>query len=282
MQKPEYLMESDDEALRLDMKTDGEAVEKQALWAGIDKGMRVADLGCGSGKTTYHLHRLVEPAGEAIGIDFSRQRIEYAETHYRQNGLSFLCRDIRDPMDDLGLFDFVWVRFLLEYYRTDSFDIIKRTSGILKPGGILCLVDLDFNCLIYHGLSPGLEAAIAKVIHIAEQEYNFDPYAGKRLYSFLYDLDYRDIEVDLQPYNLIYGKPEERVVFNWAKKMTFIEGLPESQFEEFPGGRDGLMNELRTFIHDPRRFTYTPLISCRGIRPDGDSPGAASDPSAPS
>ncbi len=47
-----YLMESDEETLRLDLKTDAKTVEKQALWAGIKPGMRVADLGFGSGKTT--------------------------------------------------------------------------------------------------------------------------------------------------------------------------------------------------------------------------------------
>ncbi len=30
-----YLMESDKEALRLDVKTDAKTAEKQALWAGI-------------------------------------------------------------------------------------------------------------------------------------------------------------------------------------------------------------------------------------------------------
>jgi len=47
-----YLMESDEEALRLDIKTVPALVEAQARWAGIEPGMRVADLGCGAGKTT--------------------------------------------------------------------------------------------------------------------------------------------------------------------------------------------------------------------------------------
>ena len=71
-----YMMESDEEAVRLDLKTDPEAVEKQALWAGIHAGMRVADLGCGSGKTTFVLNRLVGPSGSAVGIDISRQRMK--------------------------------------------------------------------------------------------------------------------------------------------------------------------------------------------------------------
>ena len=50
---PKYLMEDDQESVRLDRKTDPATVEKQALWAGLKPGMRVADLGCGAGKTTF-------------------------------------------------------------------------------------------------------------------------------------------------------------------------------------------------------------------------------------
>ena len=84
-----YLMESEAEAIRLDVKTDGRAVERQARWAGLKPGMRVADLGCGSGKTTFHLHKLVQPGGSALGVDIAGQRIEYARNHYRSAGSEF-------------------------------------------------------------------------------------------------------------------------------------------------------------------------------------------------
>jgi ubiquinone/menaquinone biosynthesis C-methylase UbiE len=100
-----YLMESDDEALRLDLKTYGNEVETQAVWAGIKPGMRVADLGCGSGKTSYLLNKLNQPGGQTIGIDFSEQRVDYAKAHYRDHGLEFLIKDIREPIDDIGMSD---------------------------------------------------------------------------------------------------------------------------------------------------------------------------------
>ena len=71
----EYLMEDDQEAVRLDRKTDPATVEKQALWAGIKPGMRVAGWGCGAGKTTFHLNRLVQPEGQAVGFDTAERRI---------------------------------------------------------------------------------------------------------------------------------------------------------------------------------------------------------------
>src|SRR5210317_1193829 len=112
-QEHRYLMESDEESVRLDRKTATDAVEKQALWAGIEPGMRIADLGCGAGKTTFVLNKLVGPAGSAVGIDMSPQRLDYAESHYSHAGIEYVCKDIREPLNDLGMFDFVWVRFVL-------------------------------------------------------------------------------------------------------------------------------------------------------------------------
>ena len=63
-----YLMENDQEAKRLDLKTDQVRLEQQAKWAGIRSGMRVADVGCGSGKTSFFLHHLVRDGGEVLGL----------------------------------------------------------------------------------------------------------------------------------------------------------------------------------------------------------------------
>jgi ubiquinone/menaquinone biosynthesis C-methylase UbiE len=134
MDQREYLMESDEESVRLDLKTDLAVVENQALWAGIKPGMRVADMGCGVGKTTFHLNKLVGSNGSAVGIDVAPQRISYAESHYSHMGIEYVGKDIRKSLADLGMFDFIWVRFVLEYYRLESFDIVKNISKVLKPG----------------------------------------------------------------------------------------------------------------------------------------------------
>src|SRR3989304_9749966 len=118
-------MESDEETLRLEIKTDGDVIEKQAQWAGIREGMDVADICCGSGKTTSILHKLVQPGGNALGVDSSEKRIEYAREHYSAKGIEFKCKNIRRPLNALGSFDFVWVRFVLEFYRSSSFEIVK-------------------------------------------------------------------------------------------------------------------------------------------------------------
>ncbi len=261
-----YLMESEEEAVRLDMKTDGAVVEKQALWAGIKPGMRVADMGCGVGKTTFHLNKLVGPSGSAVGIDVAPQRIGYAQSHYSHVGIEYLGKDIRKPLEGLGMFDFIWVRFVLEYYRLESFDIVKNISKVLKPGGILCLIDLDSNCLRHFGLPERLETVLSNVMQKLEDNFNFDPYAGIKLYSYLYDLGYQDIDVDVTPHNLIFGELKEIDNFNFTKKVEIAAKNSGYRFEGYEDGYEGFLKEFVDYFSDLRRFTYTPLISCRGLK----------------
>ncbi len=267
MKKTSYIMEHDEEALRLDLKTDCASVRKQAVWAGIQPGMRVADIGCGSGKTTSFLHTLVQPGGELVGVDASASRISHAVEQYGATGIEFVCRDFYTPLDTLGTFDFIWVRFVLEYHRSKSLAIVKNLTQLLKPGGILCLIDLDYNCLSHFGLSARLENSINGIMAALEKDDDFDPYMGRKLYTYLYDLGYQEIEVDAAMHHLIYGELNEVDAYNWTKKVEIAAKNSGYRFDEYAGGYDEFVQEFKEFFANPRRFTYTPIISCRGRKP---------------
>lgn len=267
MQQASYIMEHEGEAVRLDLKTDSAAVTKQAHWAGLQQGMRVADIGCGSGKTTRCLYELVQPGGTAVGIDASEARIDHALKTHGCKGIDFLCRDMYAPLDDLGTFDFIWVRFVLEYHRCRSADIVKNLARLLNPGGILCLIDLDYNCLSHFGLSSRLEKAINGIMGTLEKELDFDPYAGRKLYSYMYDIGFTEIDVAVTPHHLIYGELNEIDAYNWTKKVEVAARTSGYSFAEYPEGYEEFFEEFKRFFADPRRFTYTPIISCRGRKP---------------
>lgn len=262
-----YIMEHAEEASRLDLKTDSETIYRQALWAGIQPGMRVADVGCGSGKTTYYLHKLIQPGGNIVGIDASASRIRHANQHHQQEGIGFVCQDFYQELDQLGRFDFVWVRFVLEYHRSKCSEIVHKLSQILNPGGILCLIDLDHNCLNHFGLSARLEKAILGVMETLVKESDFDPYVGRKLYSFLYDLGLDEIAVDAGHHHLIYGELNQIDAYNWTKKIEVAARDSGYRFDEYSGGFEEFMDDFKSFFSDPRRFTYTPLIACRGRKP---------------
>jgi SAM-dependent methyltransferase len=263
-----YVMESDQESYRLELKTDPKQVERQAFWAGLQPGMSVADLGCGPGKTTSILHRLVLPEGHVLGIDYSAERISYATSHYQEvEGVSFELADIRDPLERFGKFDFVWVRFVLEHYSWAAFEIVKNISNLLNPGGILFIADLDHNCLNHYGIPKRLETAMLEVMGRLEQRAGFDPYAGRKLYAHMYDLNFKNIRLEVSAHHLIYGSLEATDEYNWQQKVDIAAQNSGYSFPGYPNGYEGFHNEFRKYFHDPRRFVYTPLIMCRGEKP---------------
>ena len=260
-------MENDEEIHRLEIKTDRASLEKQALWAGIKPGMRVADIGCGSGITTNYLNQLVQPFGEATGVDYSKDRIFFAKNNYKDKGLKFVCEDIYNDLSYLGLFDFIWVRFLLEYHRSKSFQIIKNLTNLLKPGGIICLIDIDHNCQNHYGLSERLERTIQSLLKYIEKNNDFDPFIGRKLYTYLYDLSIEDISIDISPHTIIAGDINENDAFNWIKKTEIISENSDFKFEEYDGNSKLFIEEYNEYIYNPRRFIYNIIILCRGRKP---------------
>lgn len=264
----EYLMESEEENIRLEIKTDPEALRKQALWCGVKPGMRILDGGCGPGITTALLHEMIQPEGNIVGVDFSETRISYAKENYGgKNGIEFHLHDLREPMEALGQFDLIWVRFVLEYYRKGALDIVKNLKKSIAPGGLLCLLDLDYNCLSHYELPPSMASILPKIMNFVDEKYNFDTFIGRKLYSFLYDNEFENIDVELMAHNLIFGEVKDKDKFNLNKKVEMAARKAQKLLNSYPGGYQIFSSDLNKILVDPRRFTYTPLLLCKGVKP---------------
>lgn len=262
-----YFPESENEILRLENKTDPGHVISQAIWAGLKPGMRVLDVGCGPGVTTTTLAQVAGPDGSAVGVDRSEERIRHAQCFYSGDNVSYVCRNFFADMDDLGSFDFIWVRFVLEYFHKEAFQLVEHIAERLKPGGLLCLVDLDLNCMNHYGLPERLEKTIQQIMNMQVTQNNFDPLAGRKLFSFLYDLGFEDLKVDVRAHHLVYGELSEFDRWNWWHKIEMAGCLSGLSFEEYEGGFEGFEREFIQYFVNPRRFAYTPLILARGQKP---------------
>lgn len=260
-----YIMEHCEEAERLKRKTRRERVIDQARWGGLRPGMRVLDVGCGSGITTAIFSDMVSPSGSAVGIDASADRIAAAQTSYPH--IEFAVRDFIAHLQDLGSFDFIWIRFVLEYHRRYAGEILRRLSELLNPEGILCAGDLDYNCLNHHPMDADLERALKGLIAYLEHDADWDPFAGRKLYTYLFDLGFRNIDVKVEPHHLIFGAMPPDDEYNWLTKLKVAVKNSNYPFHELAGGFEEFLFRAEKLFADPRRFTYTPLILAKGIKP---------------
>ena len=99
-----------------------------------------------------------------------------------------------------------------------------------------------------------------------ETRFNFDPYVGIKLYSYLFDLGFEEIEVSVTPHNLIYGDLREDQSYNWTKKVEIAAKNSGCRFDGYSGGYEEFFAEFKAYFSSKRRFTYTPLMTCRGRR----------------
>ncbi len=267
MSSQPYFPESKHERDRLETKTDVQAVIDQATWAGLKPGMRVLDVGCGPGITTASLAQCVGATGSAVGVDRSEERIEYAQGKYGQSNLTYVCRNFFDDLSDLGSFDFVWIRFVLEYFHRESFELVTHVANAIKPGGIFCLADLDQNCMNHYGMSERLERTFQQIAEAQKVKNNFDPFVGRKLFTYLHDLGFQELSADVRMHHLVFGDLSEFDRWNWWHKIELAGRRSGLTFEEYEDGFDGFEREFIEYFTDSRRFAYTPLILARGQKP---------------
>src|SRR5262249_37021165 len=114
----------------------GPGSRRLLLEAGIQRGMRVADLGCGVGMVTGLLSELVGPSGHAIGVDVSHAQL--AEARAQLNGRGANTSFVEASAMDTGLpresFDLVYCRFLL-IHLSDPSRALREMRALLKPKG---------------------------------------------------------------------------------------------------------------------------------------------------
>src|SRR5262245_39693048 len=138
--------EAADYRLRILHDLYGPGTRRVLLESGLQRGMRVADLGCGVGMVTALLAELVGPEGYVDGIDFSRAQLVQARKRLRLVGTNASL--VEASATDTGLppesFDLVYCRFLLIHLH-DPERALREMFNLLKPNGILVCEDGDLT-----------------------------------------------------------------------------------------------------------------------------------------
>ena len=114
-------------------------VEHLARCAGVARGCKLLDVGCGFGGSSLHLAR--KYGVDATGITICRVQAEIANAAAKKTGASakFLLMDA-EAMNFKEPFDVLWsIESISHYENHDGF--FASAAKLLKPGGTLAITD---------------------------------------------------------------------------------------------------------------------------------------------
>jgi SAM-dependent methyltransferase len=112
--------------------------------AGVSAGMRILDVGCGSGDVTLLAAELVGKSGEIIGVDRAAAAVQRATVRAQARAagnVRFLQGDPTDMQFDRP-FDAVVGRLVLMYY-PDPINAIRKLMAHVRNGGLIVFQEFD-------------------------------------------------------------------------------------------------------------------------------------------
>ena len=118
------------------------------LQAGITRGMRILDVGCGSGDVALLSSELVGPSGQVVGADKAISAVQRASERAQARQIGNVQFVEGDPteMQFARPFDAVIGRLVLMYY-PHPVDAIRKLAGHVRDGGLIVFQEVDLaNC----------------------------------------------------------------------------------------------------------------------------------------
>lgn len=192
-------------------------------------GMRVLDVGCGSGSITRGFAEAVAP-GQVVGIDFQTSQINQAEASRESQGLTNLRFEEADayqlPFPDQS-FDAVFANAVLWHLREPD-RVLANIRRVLCPGGIVGIRDCDWGGRICSPSIPLLEKWWPLTIQI-RQRNGGNPFLGRNLRRLLLEAGFQGVEMSASLWTA--GTPEQ--VRNCATFLKAqLNGFASTALEE--------------------------------------------------
>lgn len=151
--------------------------------AGIKQGMRVLDVGCGSGDVAFLAANLVGHDGEVVGVDRERKAVDWARARAHSQGITNVKFVEGDPteMEFDRQFDAIVGRLVLMYY-AEPVDAIRKLTRHVRPGGLIVFQEVDLANARSFPVAPLYERSLTWIKQTLK-DTGAQIYLGLELYS---------------------------------------------------------------------------------------------------
>jgi ubiquinone/menaquinone biosynthesis C-methylase UbiE len=109
---------------------------------GIERGMRVLDLGCGAGDVALLVAEAVGPSGAVVGVDREQRAVALSRRRAAEAGYDHVAFATADDegLSEYEPFDAAVGRFVL-IHQKDPAATVRRVADAVRPGGIVAFLE---------------------------------------------------------------------------------------------------------------------------------------------
>jgi 2-polyprenyl-3-methyl-5-hydroxy-6-metoxy-1,4-benzoquinol methylase len=143
----------------------GPSTRDYFLAAGIAPGMRVLDVGSGTGVVAFLAAELVGPSGEVIGTDLAPTAVATASEAAAARALRQVSFHEGNPAEmTFGRpFDAIVGRYVL-LFQADASEMLRRLAKQLRPGGIIVFHEPDWSFVRSDPVAPTYDRSCRWII----------------------------------------------------------------------------------------------------------------------
>ncbi len=175
--------------------------EKEA-WreAGLKPGMQVLDIACGPGFTACELANFVGETGHVTGVDINEELIAVAHQAKATEGVenvAFSSGNVYELTLPENSFDFVYARFVFQHLENPQL-ALENILKVLKPGGVLCVLDIDDNWTCFSPESDAFVKFIRKA-GAGQKRKGGNRLIGSQLSGLLAQAGFSNVSTKIHP-----------------------------------------------------------------------------------
>jgi SAM-dependent methyltransferase len=221
------------------------------LSSGLAPGMKVLEIGCGSGEMSCWIAQVIGSGGQLIAIDNNENQLNSAEKLAKNKKIKNITFEELDAYDIANLntrFDFVYCRFVL-HHLTSPRSVIKTIYSLLKEGGVAAIEEGIVNhAFVYpYNIAFGNERFKHLSHHENTEGKSRDGNFGIQLYYSLTEASFSNLNAKIVA-PVLTTKDEKRLL-----KPGFLEGKTNSlQNGETEKEWQGKLTELDKLIADDK------------------------------
>jgi len=125
----------------------------RTLLSALRPGLRVLDIGCGTGAITKDIAAIVGPTGSVIGIDNTASFIREGQQYYSDvNNLELIHIDVLD-FSSVEKFDLIVSARTFQWISTLD-KVIDKVKSLLKPNGQVSILDYNHEMIDWQPKVP--------------------------------------------------------------------------------------------------------------------------------